>query len=122
MIPARQAALRPVVIVRGAAAHVHETVDRVRAAQHLAARRGDPPAVGVRLGLRLESPGQARIAERIAPRQRHADAEVLALVVACLEQQHVERRILGQACTEHAAGRAAADHDVVDAPQRYSTV
>jgi hypothetical protein len=75
----------------------------------------------VRLGLGLVSPGQARIAEGIAPRQRHADAQILALVVAGLEQQHAHRGILGQARREHAARRPATDHDVVDALQRYST-
>jgi hypothetical protein len=69
-----------------------------------------------------KAPRQAWIAEGVAPGQRHADAEVLALVVTGLQQQHVDRSVLGQARGEHAAGRAAADDDVVDALQRYSTV
>ena len=53
--------------------------------------------------------------EGIAPGQRHRDPQVFALVVARLQQQHAERRIFAQARGQYAAGRPAADDDVVEA-------
>ena len=54
--PAGRALLGPVVEVARMAADIDHAVDRGRAADHLAARRGENAAAEMRLGLRLEAP------------------------------------------------------------------
>ena len=71
VVPARQPALRPAIVVAGVAAHVGHPVDRGRAAEHPAARAVDAPAVHVRFGLAPVTPVVALALERIRERRRH---------------------------------------------------
>ena len=74
---------------------------------------GEGAAVQPGLGLGLEHPVGARIADReeVADRDVKPDPVVVA---AGLEQQHAIRRIGGQPVGQDAAGRARTDHDVVE--------
>ena len=83
-----------------------------RAADHLAARIVQRAAVEPRLGLGLEHPVGARIADReqVADRDVKPDPVVLA---AGFEQQHAVLRVGREPVGQHAAGRARADDDVV---------
>ena len=58
--PAGGARRFPAVVVAGRAAQEHQAVDRARAAQHLAARPAQAPAVEMRLGLGLVAPVDGR--------------------------------------------------------------
>ena len=110
--PACRAAGRPAVEILPVPAHEHHAVERGRPADDLAARLEDPPVVHIGLGLGREAP-VARPAEEILPcRRRHPDRPV-ALAPAGLEKQDRNRRILAQPRGDHAAGRTAADNDVV---------
>ncbi len=110
--PAGEPKLAPVVVVGGLAAHVDHGVDRGRAADHLAARIIEAAAVKPLLGLGLEHPVRARIAdsEQIADR----DVEPNPVIVAAgFQQQDALAGIGRQAVRQHAAGRARADDDIV---------
>ena len=116
VVPAGQPALRPAVVVAGVAAHVRHAVDRGRAAEHPAARAVDAPAVHVRFGLAPVTPVVALALERIRERRRHMQLPGPRVVDRPrLEQQHAYVRILAQPVGEDAAGRAGADHDVIEA-------
>ena len=116
VIPAGQTALRPAIVVAGVAAHVRHAVDRRRAAEHPAARAVDAPTVHVRLGLAPVAPVVALALQRIRERRRHVQLPGPRVVDRPrLEQQHAYVRILAQPVGEHAAGRAGADHDVIEA-------
>ena len=110
--PAGKPKLAPMVVVGGLAAHVDHGVDRGRAADHLAARIVQAAAVEALLGLGLEHPVRARIAdgEQVADRDVEPDPVVAA---AGFQQQHALARVGGQPVRQHAAGRARADDDVV---------
>ena len=112
--PAGRALGLPLVEVAGVAAHVDHAVDRGRAAQHLAARAVEPAAVQVGLGLGLETPVVARHVHRDGERGRHLDEDA-AVAAPRLEQQHAGAHVLAQAVSQHAAGRAGADDDVIEA-------
>ena len=62
--PAGEAELAPVIVIGRLPAHVDHGVDRRRAAEHLAARIVERAPVQARLGLGLEHPVGARIADR----------------------------------------------------------
>src|SRR5687768_13208751 len=110
--PALVAELAPLVIVARLAAHVDHAVDRGAAAQHLAARIIDRAPAEPRFGFGLEAPVGARVAHAIEIADRDVDPEVVILA-AGFEQQHGDIGIGGQAVGQQAAGRAAADDDVV---------
>ena len=112
--PAGVAQLAPAVVVRGLAAHVDHAVDRRAAAQHLAARIIEHATAESRLGLGLEAPVGARIADAVEIADRDVDPGIVVLA-AGLEQQDRYRGIGGQPVGEHAAGGAGADDDVVEA-------
>ena len=110
--PAFEAELAPAVIVGRLPAHVDHAVDRRTAAERLAARIGDGPAVEAGLLLGHEHPVRTRIVERveIADRDMEPDPVVLA---AGLEQEHAMAGIRGQPVRQHAARGARADDDVI---------
>jgi hypothetical protein len=115
VVPAGQPRLRPAVVVAGVAAHVRHAVDRRRAAEHPTARTVDAPPVHVGFGLAPITPVVALVLERIRERCRHVQLPGPRVVDrARLEQQHADVGILAQAVGEHAAGRAGADHDVIE--------
>ena len=104
----------PALVVERVAALEDHPVDAARAAEHLAARVVDPPAVHVRLGLRLVLPVVEPPADRERQRRRHVDEHVpLVVGPAGLEHEHARRGILAQPVGEHAAGGTAADDDEV---------
>ena len=110
--PAIEAELAPAVIVGGLAAHVDHGVDGRRSAQHLASGIVDDAAVQARIGLRLEHPVRARIAdgEEIADGDLQPDPVVIA---ARLQEQDADLRVRRQAVGQHASRRACARNDVV---------
>ena len=110
--PAARALLRPAVVVAAVAAGIGHHVDRRRAAQHLAAHRLDLAAVHVRLGLGVIAPVEHAVLVHLAHAERDVD-ERIAVAPAGLDQQHARALILAQPARQHAAGRAAADDDVV---------
>src|SRR3954471_16077816 len=109
MAPADVAELAPAVVVLRLPAHIHQPVDRRRAAHHLAARRDDLAAVTLRLGLGFVEPVDLRVGEILAVAERHVDPDI-AILAARLEQQHAMLAALGEAVRQHAA-RAAGAHD-----------
>jgi hypothetical protein len=115
--PARVAQRAPVVEILGLATHEDHRIDRTRAAEHLAARPIALPAGQARLGLGAVHPVQARVVERQAVANRHADLKT-PVAAAGLEQQHAVPSAGRQARGQHAAGRARADDDVVERRHR----
>jgi hypothetical protein len=73
--PAGVAERGPVVVVLALAADVDEAVDRARAAQRLAARPVDAPAVHVRVGVGLEAPVVGGAPHRLAVADGQVDPE-----------------------------------------------
>ena len=110
--PAARTLLRPAVVVAAIAAGIGHHVDRGRAAQHLAAHRLDLAAVHVRLGLGAVAPVEHVVFVHLAHAERDMD-ERMEVAPARLDQQHTRRAVLAQAIGQHAAGRTAADDDVV---------
>ena len=111
--PAGEAELAPVIVIGGLSAHRDHGVDGGRAADHLAARIGQRPAVEPGLRLGLEHPVRAGIADRkeVADRDVKPDPVVVA---AGLQDQHAVFRIGRQPVGHDAAGGARADHDIVE--------
>ena len=114
--PAAVAHLGPAVIVPRLAAHVDHAVDRGAAAEHPAARIVERPAVQPVLGFGLQAPVGARIALGVEIADRHLDPEIVVLA-AGLEQQDAVAPVFRQPVGKHAAGRAGADDDIVEAAQ-----
>ena len=111
--PAGKAELAPVIVIGSLSAHRDHGVDRRRAADHLAARVGQRAAVepGFRFG--LEHPVGAGIADRkeVADRDVKPDPVVVA---AGLQDQDALGWVGRQPVGHDAAGRARADHDIVE--------
>ena len=112
--PALQPGGGPAVVIEAMAAHISETVDRGRAADHLAAIDRDPPVCGAGFGLGGIHPVLAPVQHVSAPGQGDMKPEIL-VPIAGLEHQNPDGGILGQAVGEGAAGRAGADDDVIEA-------
>jgi hypothetical protein len=104
--------LRPLVVVARLAAHVNHAVDAGAAAQRLAARIAQRPAVQAGVGLGVVEPVGARVADAVQVAHRDVDPVVVVLA-ARLDQQHALGRVGAQAVGQQAAGRAGADDDVV---------
>jgi len=111
--PAIVAERGPVVVVLRLPADVDESVDRARAAECLAARPVDSPAVHVRVRIRVEAPVVPLVPHRLAVADRQMDPD-RPIRGPRFEEQHPHRRIFRQACGEDAAGRPGADDDVVE--------
>jgi hypothetical protein len=101
--PALKTHLAPVVVILALAAHVDHGVDGGASAQDLAPGIVQDPAVQAGLGLGLEHPVGAGVADgkEITDRDVEPDPVVLA---AGLEQADRVARILGQAVGENAPG------------------
>src|SRR5215213_8144507 len=110
--PARKTHLAPVVVILALASHVDHSVDRRAAAQDLAPRIVQDPAVQACLSFGLEHPIGAGIAdgEEIADRDVKPDPVVLA---ASFENADRVSRILGQAVCQNAAGGTCPDNYVI---------
>ena len=110
--PARVALGGPMVVVLVLAADIDHRVDRTGPAQPSAARLVTQPAVQPGLRHRIEGPVDLTV--RLADRETDRAMDQHALVDgAGLEQQHLRLRVFAEPCGQHAAGRAAADDDVV---------
>jgi hypothetical protein len=110
--PATVAELRPGVVVERIAADIHHAVNRARAAEGLAARDRDRAAVEVRFRLGSKPPIVARVVEEF----READGDVNPHRIVNrpgLQQQNLCAGIFGEPVSEHAAGGAGTDDDVV---------
>ncbi len=112
-IPALAAALSPIVVVGGRAAHIDHTVDRAGAAQNLAARLVEGAAVELRLGLALEHPIDPWVGVRLGVAERDVDPGV-AVRTAGLEQQHAVFPGFAEPRRHRAARRAGAGDDEVE--------
>jgi hypothetical protein len=110
--PADVSHLPPAVVVGGLAAHVDHAVDRRAAAQHLASRIRQRPAVKTGLGLGRHHPVGARISHAIEIADGDIDP-VIAIGPARLEEQNGVARIGAQPVCKDAARRAGADDDEV---------
>ena len=109
--PALAPELRPLVVVGAVPAQVDHRVDRARAADHAPARQVEPPVAEAGLLLAEQVPVEARLEHG---RERRRDVELRRRVRAArLQQEHADVRILAQARSEHAAGRAGPDDHVV---------
>ena len=119
--PAAIAALRPAVEVEPLAAIVDVAVDRARAAQRLAARRGDAPAAGPFAGLGGVEPVHRRIDQRVHEAGRDMDE---GMPVARPRLEHADRRlaVLAEPVGEHAAGRAGTHDHVVESLHAMTNV
>ena len=110
--PARVAETLERVVVRAVAAVVDHAVDRAGPAERLAPHpvldllRRPERARGV-------VPRGRRVAQQLAEPPRHGDQRV-GVLVACLDQQHVDPRVRGEAVGEHTPRRSCADDDVVE--------
>ena len=110
--PAGIAELPPMVEILFLAADIDETVDRRRAAQHLAARPlHAPPAQRLeRLG--LVDPGDRRV-EDVAVEPGGDVNPGIGVLAAGFEQQHLRAGIGGQAIGQDAPRRTRADDDEI---------
>ena len=111
--PAGQAELAPVIVIGGLSAHRDHGVDGRRAADHLAARVGQRPAVEARFRLCLEHPVGTGISDRkeIADRDVKPDPVVVA---AGLQEQYPVVGVGRQPVGHNAAGGPCADDDIVE--------
>ena len=110
--PAGQAQLPPMIIVLRLAAHRKHRIDGRRSANRLAARIIQPAAIQAGVGLGLEHP----VAARIADQEQITDRDVKPYPVvmpAGFQQQHALPGIGRQPIGQHAAGRTRAHHDIV---------
>ena len=110
--PAGRALLGPMVEVAGVTAHIDHAVDRRRAADHLAARRGENAAAEMRLGLGRKAPVVEAHAHRERQRGRHLD-ERAGVAAAILDDDDAVPAVLRQAVGKRCAGRAGTDDDEI---------
>jgi hypothetical protein len=101
-----------VIVVGALAAHVDHRVDRGAPAQYATACVADRAPVEARLGLGLEAPIGARIADRVQVPDRDVDPEVVVLP-AGFEQQHARIGSRRQAVRQDATGSPGTDDYVV---------
>ena len=116
--PAGEPELAPMIIVGRLPPHVDHGVDRRRAADRLAARIVERPAVKARHRFGLEAPIRARIAdgEQITDWNVEPDPVVRA---AGFEHEHAAFRVGGQPIGQQTPGRTRShDHVVVFAVDR----
>src|SRR5689334_20822937 len=111
--PARIAELAPVIEIFRLPADVQESIDRRRAAQHLAARLDDLTTVKLRLGLGVVEPIVPRVGQQLGEPDRYMDPEI-AILAAGFEEQHAMLAARGQAVCQNAPGTARADDDVIE--------
>ena len=110
--PAGRALFGPVVEVARMAAHIDHAVDRRRAADHLAARRGQHAAAEMRLRLGRKAPVVEAHVHRERQRRRHLD-ERADIAAAKFDDDDAMLAVLRQAVGQGRAGRAGADDDEI---------
>ena len=111
--PAGRALRFPALEIERMAAHIDEAVDRRRAAENLAARAGDAPAVEIGLGLAHIAPIVGLHIHRDRQRRRHLDEEG-AVRPAIFEHEDARAAVFTEPVGEHAPRRAGADDHVVE--------
>ena len=111
-VPSGAAAALPIVVVRRVTAYVQHAVDRARAAQHLASRLKQRPALELGLGLGFVHPVVIRIGVQLRVSHRHLDPDA-AILASGFQQQHAVPATFAEPRGDHATGRARAGHDVV---------
>jgi hypothetical protein len=110
--PLRQAGRGPAIVIVAVPVIVGHGVDRGRAADDLAARAFDAPAVEVGGGLGEVHPVVQALLQDAAPAERNVDPRI-AVPSAGLEHEHLGVRLLGEAIGQGAAGGAGAHDDIV---------
>jgi hypothetical protein len=95
------------------AAHIQQSVDRARAAQHLSTRLEHLAAVQARLRFGLVHPVDGFFLEQFCVAERDVNPDI-GVLRSRLEQQHGVLAVGAQAIGKHAAGRAGTDDDVVE--------
>src|SRR6056297_3017557 len=113
-VPSITTKIRPFVVIARMTAHIEHGVDRARPAKRAAAWLIAAPPVEARLRHRFQRP----IVEAGPPRhhRRHECGRAyqdVAAGAARLDQTYRDRRVFAQPCRKNAAGRAAADDDVI---------
>ncbi len=110
--PTGKPELAPMVVISRLPPHVDHGVDRGRAADRLAARIVEHATVKARLGLGLETPVRARIAdgEQITDRNVEPDPIVRP---AGFEHEHAAFPVGRQPIGQQTAGRTRADNHVI---------
>mmetsp|Transcript_6308 Transcript_6308/g.25549 ORF Transcript_6308/g.25549 Transcript_6308/m.25549 type:complete len:320 (+) Transcript_6308:1316-2275(+) len=103
----------PVVVVAALATHIDHAVDAGAATQHLAARVAQVAAVEPGLGLGLEAPVGARVADAVEVADRDVDP-VVVILAAGLDQQHALVAVGAEPVRQQAAGGAGTHDDVVE--------
>src|SRR4029077_19842628 len=110
--PAGIAELAPMVEILGLPADIDHAVDRRGGAEHLAARPEHPASAGARIGLGLVAPIDRRVGKGLAETERDVNPAV-AILAACLEQEHASCRVLAEPRRHRASGRTRADYDEI---------
>src|SRR4029079_10263332 len=110
--PTLVAELAPVIVVGGDSADIDKTVDRARAAHHLAARPIDTPAVQGRLLVGYVFPVHAPVEKSLGKADRNMDPRIAVLWTG-FKQQH---RMTGihQPGHHRSSGRASANDNEIE--------
>ena len=111
--PARIAERRPFVVVGGMSAQVAHGVRRTAAAQRAATRPEHAPAAHLRLALGVEIPVEGLAAHHPDDAHRHVDQR-MAIGRSRFQQTDRDVTLFAQAVSQNAAGRTAADDDVIE--------
>ena len=110
--PARAAGRAPFVVLRRMAANKYKAVDRARSAQDPAARPVKLVAMELSLRFGVGLPDVGFIVEQLADAERYAHPQP-PVALAGLEQSHGVLAAFGESSSQHAAGRAGPDDDVI---------
>ncbi len=110
--PTGIAVLTPAVVILVLPAHIEQTIDRARTAQHFSAGLKDLAPVQFRLGLGLVHPVDGFFLEQLAVAERHMDPDI-GVPGSRFEQQHRVLAVGAQAIGEHATGGTGADDDII---------
>ena len=110
--PTLRAACRPVIEITSVPAHIDHAIDRRRAAQHLSAWNGQPPAAEGWLRVSAQPPVIAPHVHRIGECPRHLD-QGAATAAAALNQDDAAAPVLGQTMGQRTARRTGAHDDEV---------
>ena len=117
--PALGAVPVPAVEIGGVAARVGHDIDGGTAAEHLAAHRLDAAAIQRRFGLRFVAPVMHLVLMHLAHAEGNGNERV-DVAPARFQQQHAHMRVFRQARGDDAAGRAAANNNVIIASAVHS--
>ena len=112
--PAASALLRPGFVISGRSADIDHGVDGRRAAERLAARLVAATAAEALLRNRFEGPVVERRTEPSARPRKACSRPRNRPVRRLRARRRCRLRVFAQAAGDHAAGRPAADHDIVE--------